>query len=165
MPNRLFFEDLQPGDRWTSAQRELTADDVADFAELTGDRDPLHTDQLLGIESPFGGPVAHGLLGLSLLAGLSSTEPLVATIALTSLQDWQFAAPIYFGDTLHVVTEVTAVQHHGRRAGQVTWHRQLVNQHGRVVQRGTFITLVHTRKWAQRQALKTATADDTQPVS
>ena len=57
---RLFFEDLQVGDNWLSEEREITAEDVADFALLTGDHDPLHQDG--GISSPFGEPVAHGLL-------------------------------------------------------------------------------------------------------
>lgn len=156
MPIALFFEDLQPGDFWVSPEREVTADDVADFADLTGDHDPLHTDQLAGVESPFGGPVAHGLFGISVLAGLSSNHPKVATLALTGLRDWQFAAPVYFGDTVHVLTTVLEAVPHGRRAGQVTWQRQLINQHGRIAQSGTFVTLVRTRKWAARHGQSAA---------
>lgn len=146
----LFFEDLLVGKRWTSEDREITADDVADFAELTGDHDPLHTDQLNGKLSPFGGPVAHGLLGLSVLAGLSSQQPAVSTLALVSIADWRFEAPIFFGDTVHVVTTVMEAVLHGRRAGRVTWLRQLVNQSNRIVQQGTFVTLVSTRARVQR---------------
>lgn len=146
----LFFEDLQVGDRWTSVDREITAEDVADFAELTGDHDPLHTDQLAGASSPFGGPVAHGLLGLSVLAGLSSENPSVSTLALVGISDWRFEAPIFFGDLVHVVTTVLETETHGRRAGRVTWLRQLVNQSNRVVQHGTFVTLVSTRARVHR---------------
>lgn len=141
----LFFEDLQAGDCWTSVSREVTAEDVADFAELTGDHDPLHTDQLVATDSPFGGPIAHGLLGLGVLAGLSSTCPNVATLALIGISDWEFDAPIFFGDVVHVVTRVIDVANHGRRAGRVTWLRQLVNQNNRIVQKGTFVTLVAGR--------------------
>ncbi|MGV3485547.1 MAG: MaoC/PaaZ C-terminal domain-containing protein [Planctomycetaceae bacterium] len=146
----LFFEDLHVGDRWTSADREITADDVADFAELTGDHDPLHTHQLPSAGSPFGEPVAHGLLGLSVLAGLSSENPAVSTLALVSISDWRFEAPIFFGDLVHVVTTVLGTETHGRRAGRVRWLRQLVNQNNRVVQQGTFVTLVSTRARVQR---------------
>jgi 3-hydroxybutyryl-CoA dehydratase len=146
----IFFEDLQVGDRWISANREITADDVADFAELTGDHDPLHTDQLESSASPFGGPVAHGLLGLSVLAGLSSEQPLVSTLALVSISNWRFEAPIFFGDCVHVVTTVMETSSHGRRAGRVTWLRQLVNQDNRVVQHGTFVTLVATKARVMR---------------
>lgn len=146
----LYFEDLQVGDRWTSGDREISADDVADFADLTGDHDPLHTDQMNGKLSPFGGPVAHGLLGLGVLAGLSSRQPSVSTLALVSIADWRFEAPIFFGDSVHVLTTVLETVSHGRRAGRVTWLRQLVNQSNRIVQQGTFVTLVSTRARVQR---------------
>ncbi|MGI9472098.1 MAG: MaoC family dehydratase [Rubripirellula sp.] len=147
---RLYLEDMRVGDSWISETREITADDVADFALLTGDHDPLHADNASA--SPFGEPVAHGLLGLSVLAGLSSARPCVATLALVSLSDWKFEAPIFFGDVVRVRTEVEKIEQHGRRAGRVTWLRQLLNQHGRVVQQGRFETLVATRARARRIA-------------
>ena len=145
---RLYLEDLQIGDSWPSGEREITADDVADFALLTGDHDPLHEDG--GMASPFGEPVVHGLLGLSVLAGLSSSRPDVATLALVGISDWQFESPIFFGDIVSVRTEVLEIQQHGRRAGRVTWIRELVNQHRRVVQRGRFVTLVAARTRIRR---------------
>ncbi len=42
---------------------------------MTGDYDPLHTDHEFAAKSHYGKPIAHGLLGLSLMAGLSSTTP------------------------------------------------------------------------------------------
>jgi 3-hydroxybutyryl-CoA dehydratase len=161
MQKNLYFEDLRPGDCWTSPIREVTAEDVADFASLTGDHDPLHTDQLVDAVSPFGEPVAHGLLGLSILAGLSSTAPNVATLALIGVSDWVFEAPIFFGDVVHVVTRVADVSGHGRRAGRVTWLKQLVNQNNRVVQKGTFITLVAARVRQKRDAAPLITDEAT----
>ncbi len=146
----LFFEDLRVGDRWTSETREISADDVLDFADLTGDHDPLHTDLIAAAASPFGGPVAHGLLGLGVLAGLSSENPSVSTLALVSIAEWRFEAPIFFGDAVHAITTVVEAEAHGRRAGRVSWLRQLVNQNNRVVQHGTFVTLVATRARVQR---------------
>lgn len=144
----LFLEDIQVGDRWESGFREISQDDVEGFASLTGDNDPLH--QAGPGDSPFGEPVAHGLLGLSVLAGLSTRNPSVSTLALVGITDWQFEAPIFFGDRVQVVTEVEEIQQHGRRAGRVTWRRQLLNQHGRVVQRGRFVSLVASRNRSRR---------------
>ncbi len=144
----LYLEDLRVGDHWLSPWREITGSDVADFAALTGDHDPLHSED--AEESPFGEPVAHGLLGLSVLAGLSSAQPNAATLALIGITDWQFESPIFFGDRVQVLTEVVAIQQHGRRAGRVTWLRQLLNQHGKVVQRGQFVSLVATLARARR---------------
>ena len=139
---------MNVGDRWLSPSREITASDVAHLASLTGDHDPLHGDD--AGQSPFGEPVAHGLLGLSVLAGLSTEHPCVSTLALIGITDWQFEAPIFFGDRVRVSTEIEEIQQHGRRAGRVTWIRQLLNQHGRVVQRGRFVTLVATRARTRR---------------
>ncbi len=115
---------------------------------LTGDDDPLHRSD--SQQSPFGEPVAHGLLGLSVLAGLSTRSPNVATLALVGITEWQFESPIFFGDRVQVVTEIEEIQQHGRRAGRVTWRRQLLNQHGRVVQRGRFVSLVASHNRGRR---------------
>jgi len=143
----LCVEELRVGNRWSSPWREITADDVADFANLTGDHDPLHSDD--ADLSPFGKPVAHGLLGLSILAGLSTKHPRVATLALIAIADWQFEAPIFFGDSVQVVTEIESIEKHGRRAGRVTWIRKLVNQNSNVIQQGRFVSLVATRARAR----------------
>jgi acyl dehydratase len=146
----LFFEDLRVGDHWFSGWREITAEDVADFAELTGDHDPLHTNQV--VDSPFGEPVAHGLLGLSVLAGLSTEHPRAATLALIGIRDWSFDRPVFFGDRVRVLTKVEQLAPHGRRAGRVTWIRQLVNQDELVVQHGRIETLVGRRSRLQTRS-------------
>ena len=64
------------------------------------------------------------------------------TTAFTRVEGWQFLKPIYIGDTIHVRTEVIGLQEHGRRNGEVTWKRQLLNQRSEVTQEGIFVTLV-----------------------
>jgi acyl dehydratase len=145
MSECLHFEDLHVGDRWLSRARTITETDIVSFAALTGDFDPLHVDHEYARRSPFGRPIAHGLLGLSFLAGLSSNAPAVRTSALLLIRDWEFLQPAFVGDTVHVVTEVTGLQLTSRRHGRVTWVRQLVNQKGDVVQKGVLETLVQTR--------------------
>ena len=52
---------------------EVTQKMINDFAELTGDRQWIHIDvERCRRESPFGGPIAHGFLTLSLLPALSA---------------------------------------------------------------------------------------------
>jgi acyl dehydratase len=145
----LFFEDLHVGDCWQSETRQISPDDVVDFAELTGDHDPLHSERS---DSPFGRPVAHGLLGLSVLAGLSSQDPQVQTLALVGIDGWEFHHPIYPGDSVTAITEVASVEPYGRRAGRVCWHRRLVNQSGLTVQSGQLTTLVAARQRSPRRA-------------
>lgn len=141
----LTFEQLNLGDRWTSEKREILASDIQGFAELTGDRDRLHTDPEFAAAGPFGKPIAHGLLGISILAGLSSTAPSVQTAALINIQSWNFCKPVFVGDTVYAITEVIDLKPRGRRHGEVHWYRQLINQDGEKVQDGILITLVSRR--------------------
>lgn len=142
MNERLFFDEMEVGDRWESPSRTVTESDVTDFAGLTGDFDPLHMDPEYARNTPFGRPIAHGLLGLSFVAGLSSKSPAVHTVAFTGVRDWRFLQPIFFGDTVHVVTEVVEKSGKGRRRGTVLWRRKLLNDAGQLIQEGEFETIV-----------------------
>lgn len=139
----LYCEDLELGDTWTTDLREITANNVRDFADLTGDHTPLHGDDAAA--SPYGKPIAHGLLGLSILAGLGTNYPRASTLAFVSIENWQFLAPVFFGDKVQARNEIVEIQSHGRRAAKVRWLRQLLNEDGRVVQQGHFITLVGSK--------------------
>lgn len=142
MEEALYFEDIEIGNHWRSPRRTIEASDVSEFAALTGDDNPLHLDQEFASRTPFGKPIAHGLLGMSLVAGLGSHSPLMHTAAFLRILDWRFLKPLYIGDSVHVETLVLDKQPTGRRRGMVTWKRQLVNQHNEVVQEGTAETLV-----------------------
>ncbi len=141
----LAYEQLNIGDKWTSTERTVLADDLQSFASLTGDHDPLHTDPQFAANGPFGKPVAHGLLGLSILAGLSSNAPLVLTAALVDIRSWSFTKPVFVGDVVRAVTEIIDLKPRGRRHGEVHWYRQLFNQNGEKVQDGILVTLVSRR--------------------
>jgi acyl dehydratase len=145
MLKQLFYEDFRVGDSWLSPCHIVTREDVSEFAQLTGDFNPLHLDDGFASESPFRRPIAHGLLGLSFAAGLSSESPAVHTIAFLGISDWSFIQPIYFGDRVHVVTEVVAAEPHGRKRGRIVWRKKLVNQNDETVQQGIFETLVACR--------------------
>lgn len=142
MKEPICFEDVNVGDVWHSPTRTVTETDVVNFAGMTGDYNPLHVDHEFARSTPFGKPIAHGLLGLSLVAGLGSFSPWIQTAAFLRIVEWKFARPLYIGDTVRVRTEVLGKQPKGRRHGLVTWQRELINQMGEVVQAGTFETLV-----------------------
>lgn len=145
MPELLFFEDLSIGDRWISGTRQVTEADVVHFADLTGDYNPLHLDSEFAKQTPFRQPIAHGLLGLALVAGIGSDSPKVETVAFLGIQEWSFCKPVFFDDTLHVFTTVVDLAPNGRRRGCVTWRRQLVNQADVIVQEGVLQSLVACR--------------------
>lgn len=142
MDSPLFFEDLEIGQTWVSPRRTVTEADVINFATSTGDFNPLHVDYDYASKSHYRQPIAHGLLGLSWVAGLGSYFPNVNTMAFTAVREWEFVRPLFFGDTVYVETECLSKAVSGRRTGKVSWRRQLLNQNNEVVQQGVFETLV-----------------------
>jgi 3-hydroxybutyryl-CoA dehydratase len=154
----LYFDDVEIGEAWDSPARTVTETDIVNFAGITGDYNPLHVDHEFAKNTLFGKPIAHGLLGLSLVAGLGSFSPWMKTAAFVRIVDWKFLKPIFIGDTVHVRTEIVAKEVRGRgRRGLITWKRQLVTQQGVVVQEGTTETLVEIRQ--DTASSKTPTGD------
>ena len=93
----------------TSDWMTIDQDTVNQFAECTGDNQWIHVDvERANKESPFGGPVAHGYLTLSLVASLSmglGVVPKGAAAALNyGLDKTRFLAPVPVGSRvrLHV---------------------------------------------------------------
>jgi 3-hydroxybutyryl-CoA dehydratase len=142
MDSPLYFDDILVGKVWVSSRRTITEADVIQFATMTGDFNPLHVDYDFASKSHYRQPVAHGLLGLSWVAGLGSNFPNVNTLAFTAVRNWEFGRPLFFGDTVFVETTCLEKTPAGRRAGKVVWHRKLINQSDQVVQQGVFETLV-----------------------
>lgn len=143
----VFFEDLQLGEEYTSPGRTVTETDVVLFAGLSGDYNVLHTDAEHMKASLFGERIAHGLLGLAIQQGLASRgEPTAARGCLAGVK-WKFKGPIRLGDTIHVRSRIAGLED-GAVAGRglVTVERQVINQHGEVVQEGETAHLFERRK-------------------
>jgi 3-hydroxybutyryl-CoA dehydratase len=143
----LHFGDLNVGDEWESAGRTIGRAEVGIFAGLSGDFNPLHVDHVWALSGPYGRPVAHGLLGMSIASGLASVAPRVATLALVEILEWTFLRPIFLDDTVRVINRIeqTEPKAKGRR-GLVTWRRRVLNQDDHVVQEGRLRTLVDGRR-------------------
>jgi acyl dehydratase len=142
MHSPLHYEEVTIGETWDSPARTVTETDVVNFAGVSGDFNPLHVDHEFARGTPFGRPIAHGLLGLALVAGLGSFSPWMKTTAFLGITEWRFLKPLFIGDTVRVHTEILGKQPKGRRHGIVSWRRQLINQAGDIVQEGHFETLV-----------------------
>ena len=69
---QLYWEDLNEGDQFDSPTRTITEADVANFACLSGDFNRLHVDAEYAADSAFGQRIAHGLLVVSVMSGLTT---------------------------------------------------------------------------------------------
>lgn len=150
-PQHLYFDDVQVGQNWTSLGRTITEADIVNFAGISGDFNPIHTDHEFARTTPFRRPIAHGLLVFSVGSGLGVSIPMMRTLAVLTIRDWQFVGPVFIGDTIRVRSEVVAREERARgRRGVVTWKRQVINQENKVVQEGLTVTLVEGRAAARR---------------
>ncbi len=86
----------------------LTSDNVRAYAELTGDRNPLHFDDEFAAGTRFGKLVVQGGLTTGLLHALVAEDlPGPGTVFLS--QDWQFTAPVFIGDTITAEAKVLSI--------------------------------------------------------
>src|SRR4051794_19180253 len=145
-PLHLYFDDVSVGQEWRSPGRTITEADIVGFAGISGDFNPIHMDHHFARTTPFGRPIAHGLLVLSVASGLSLNAPPMRTQAFLELRDWRFRGPVCVGDTISVLTRVLEKKERARgRRGEVTWQRQVFNQDGKIVMEGVSVTLVEGR--------------------
>ena len=128
------FEALETGLQFTTRGRTVTEADVVSFAALTGDWHPQHCDAAWAGGSPFGERIAHGMLVVSLAAGLVPFDP-GRVVALRRVADATFKRPVRFGDTLRVEGRIADLAPAGDDVGLVTFAWNVVNQDGRTVSR------------------------------
>ena len=67
----LYFEDMNPSIKFESANRTITANDIDAFTLLSGDTNPLHSDEKFASQTQFGTRIAPGALILSIATGLA----------------------------------------------------------------------------------------------
>ena len=148
MSEPLYFDDLDVGMQWTSGRRTVTEADIGLFAGVSGDFNPLHTDEVFAAGTPYGGRVAHGALVLAIATGLRQQMGLFNRTlrGLLEIRSWRFLAPVRAGDTVEAVTTITELRPTSKRDRGVVVQRVEVNNHqGETVQSGELVTLVQVR--------------------
>ncbi len=147
MPTGLYFEDMVIGQSLTTRGRTITEADVVYFAGLSGDYNPLHTNAEFAAQTEFGQRVAHGALGFSIATGLSyQLGFLEGTVMAFLSMEWKYSLPIYLGDTIHCAITVTDTKPMKRLGGgKVVLDVKVINQDGKVTQKGDWTILVRSR--------------------
>lgn len=130
---------LQVGET-ASLSRTITDEDVRAFAALTGDENPVHLDEEYAKTTRFGRPVAHGMLGASLISAVLGNQlPGQGSVYLS--QTLQFVAPVFPGDTVTARVTVTRVR---EDKPIVTLETTCSNQRGEPLIKGEAVILVQS---------------------
>jgi acyl dehydratase len=146
----LYFDDLAIGMEFTSAGRTITEADIVAFACLSGDYNALHVDREFAAGTVHGERIAHGLLVLSILSGLSTRIPLMLALGETIVGlanlECRFKRPAKIGDTIHVKFTVADLTPTSKgKNGLITLQRDAVNQRGEVVMESIWKLLIKCR--------------------
>lgn len=128
-----YFEDLNPGDKFTSPSFTLTAQDLIEFAQKY-DPQPFHLDREAAEATHFGALVAPGFQTAALSWALAIKTGVFRKSALAglSVEGLQWLKPVRAGDTLTCHFEVLETRVSSSRPGTgITVSRfDLVNQNG-----------------------------------
>jgi 3-hydroxybutyryl-CoA dehydratase len=100
----LSFEDLSVG-MTEKLSKQVASSDVVGFAEVTGDRNPIHLSEHFAAKTPFGTRIAHGLYTASLISAVLGTR-LPGPGAIYISQTLNFRAAVKIGDTVEVMVVV-----------------------------------------------------------
>jgi 3-hydroxybutyryl-CoA dehydratase len=110
----LYFEDLSLG-MTEALTKVVSSDDVVGFAEITGDRNPIHLSEHFAAKTPFGTRIVHGLYTAGLISALLGTR-LPGPGAIYISQSLHFRAPVKIGDTVDVMVTVEELMPEKTRA-------------------------------------------------
>jgi acyl dehydratase len=94
----VMFEEVREGDELPPLVRTVTREDVAAYAEASGDHNPLHLDDGFARSVGFDGIIAHGMFTMAHLAAAvirwAGQDATVVSIGS------QFRAPVSIGDAI-----------------------------------------------------------------
>ncbi len=138
------FNEFKVGDKFTTASRTITEADVVNFSGLSGDFNPLHTDEEFGKSTPFKGRVAHGMLSVAVATGLANQLGIFegTTIALLSMTI-NYKGAVKFGDTIHLELIVAEKKETSKSdKGIVTFNTIVYNQNNEPIVEGQWVVML-----------------------
>lgn len=134
------YEELEVGQK-ANFQSRVTERDIQLFAEVSGDRNPVHLDAEYAATTQFKERIAHGMLtGALISAAIATTLPGPGTIYLG--QNLSFTRPVKLGDELTVELEVLEKLPKNR----VRISTIVLNQDGKAVVKGEAEVMAPTEK-------------------
>lgn len=108
------FEDLAVGME-ASVARTVSEADIVAFANVTGDKNPVHLDEAYAASTMFKGRIAHGMLSAGYISAVFGTE-MPGPGAIYVSQTLNFKAPVRIGDQVIAKVKVVELIEGKRRA-------------------------------------------------
>mgnify|MGYP001400664451 CR=1 FL=1 len=135
-----YIEDLKLN-QTDEIERKVTERDIDDFAKLTGDDNPVHTNPDFAKKTIFKQKVAHGFLSASFISTLIATKlPGPGSIYLS--QNLKFLAPVFIDDYVRVKVTVQEIDHENKKVKLLT---ECFKNEKKIIS-GEAIVLVNSKK-------------------
>ncbi len=112
--NGVFFEDLSVGQE-ASLSKTVTEADIVAFAEVSGDKNPVHLDARYAAGTMFKERIAHGMLSAAYISAVFGMK-LPGPGAIYISQTLNFKAPVKIGDTVVTAVKVAELVPEKKRA-------------------------------------------------
>ena len=90
--------------------KEVTQEDINTFADVTGDHNPLHSNEEYAARTRFKQPIAHGMFGAGVISAALGTRLAPESVVVYLGQNLRFRAPVLAGDTITATCTVTTVE-------------------------------------------------------
>ena len=110
---KYYLEDLEVGMK-ASTSMVITGEKIDVFAELTGDKNPIHVDEEFAKTTMFGQRIAHGALSASLISAVLGND-LPGPGAVFVELNLRFRRPAFIGDEVIAVAEVAEINERNGR--------------------------------------------------
>lgn len=149
----LYFEEFVEGYAIETRGRTITEADISNFAGVSGDFNPMHTNAEYAKASQFGQRIAHGALVFSAATGLAYQLGVFegTVIAFTGFES-KLRAPVYIGDTIKLTGKVASRREmSAANGGLVNFDIKVVNQKGETVLKGEWTLLIRSKPAAETE--------------
>lgn len=111
--NSIAIEDIKIG-MSASYSQTITDADIKAFAAISGDRNPVHLDEVYAKSSRFKGRISHGMMSASFFSAIFGTK-IPGEGCVYTYQSLNFKKPVYVNDTVTAIVEVIGVDTVNRR--------------------------------------------------
>ncbi len=128
---------LNIGDMF-STTRKVTDELIRQFADVSGDRNPIHLDDEFAKTTQFGKRIAHGMLGAAFISAVLGYEMRDQKVVYLS-QSLQFLKPVFLDDMVSAEATVTKIR---EDKPIVTLETICKNQDGDVLIKGEAVVLL-----------------------
>jgi acyl dehydratase len=139
------FDEFVIGEEIAGGARTVTEADVVNFACISGDFHPEHTNQEYAKQGPLGERIAHGLLVMSIATGLLNQTGAFegTTIAVLEIRV-RFVKAVKFGDTIRAIQKIVGKKETSKPdRGVLTSEITVLNQADRTVLEADLVALLY----------------------